>query len=171
MYCIRALYKPIVHQYNYQNRTQNNLQPRDVEAVKYFLLPLPASLEVSCFRVRFRFLTLGVFCFRFQIKLVASEFASSLFCQNASASFRILPLSASASSVFIAISGLKKIFAPLTKSGNLALKIVIKKGKILKSNLKRQSTDITHLLQCALKFYSDHTLRGAGLGGTSTHFI
>jgi len=29
---------------------------------------------------------------------------------------------------------------------------VIKKGKILKLNLKRQSTDITHSLQCALKF-------------------
>jgi len=34
---------------------------RDVEAVEYFLLPLLAPLEVSCFRVRFRFLTLGIF--------------------------------------------------------------------------------------------------------------
>jgi len=64
---------------------------------RIFLLPLPAPLEVSCFRVRFRFLTLGIFCFRFRlrIKLFASEFASasSLFCQNASASFRILTAS------------------------------------------------------------------------------
>jgi len=74
-----------------------------VEAVEYFLLPLPAPLEVSCFGVRFRFLTLGIFCFRFQlrIKLVTSEFASasSLFCQNAS--FRILPLPTSVSFVFL----------------------------------------------------------------------
>jgi len=80
------------------------IRSRDVEAVEYFLLPLPASLEVSCFRVRFHFLTLGIFCFRFRlrIKLVASEFASasSLFCQNASTFFRILLLPASASSVF-----------------------------------------------------------------------
>jgi len=52
----------------------------------------------------FRFLTLGMFCFRFRlrIELVAFEFASasSLFCQNVSAFFRILPLPASASSVF-----------------------------------------------------------------------
>jgi len=38
------------------------------------------------------------FCFRLRIKLVTSEFASSLFCQNAS--IRILSLPASASSVF-----------------------------------------------------------------------
>ena len=52
---------------------------RDVEAVKFLMLPLPAPLEVLCFRVRFRFLTFGIFCFRFQlrIKLVASEFASA----------------------------------------------------------------------------------------------
>jgi len=31
---------------------------------------------------------------------------------------------------------------------------VIKKAKILK--IKRQSTNITHLLQCALEFQSDH---------------
>jgi len=35
------------------------VRTRDVEAVEYFLLPTP--LEVSCFRVRFRFLTLGIF--------------------------------------------------------------------------------------------------------------
>jgi len=34
---------------------------RDVEVVEYFLLPLPAPLEVSCFQVRFRFLILGIF--------------------------------------------------------------------------------------------------------------
>jgi len=38
------------------------------------------------------------------------------------------------------------------KSGHLAFKIVIKKGKILKLILKRQSTDITHSLKCTLKF-------------------
>jgi len=49
----------------------------------------------------------------------------------------------------------EKHFAlPLTKSGHLVFKIVIKKGKTLKLNLKRQSTDITHSLQCALKFQS-----------------
>ena len=52
---------------------------RDVEAVKFLMLPLPAPLEVLCFRVRFRFLTFGIFCFCFQvwIELVASEFASA----------------------------------------------------------------------------------------------
>jgi len=59
-----------------------------MEAVEYFLLPIPAPFEVSCFRVCFRFLTLEIFCFRFRlrIKLVASEFPSpsSSFCQNAS---------------------------------------------------------------------------------------
>jgi len=70
---------------------------------------------------------------------------------------------------------LKKIPLPLTKSGHLAFKIVIKKGKILKLNLKRQSIDITHSLQCALKFLAGgkwgHAPRGAGLGGALTHFI
>jgi len=46
----------------------------------------------------------------------------------------------------------EKNFAFLTKSGHLTFKSVIKKGKILKLNLKRQSTDITHSLQCALNF-------------------
>ena len=66
------------------------LMSRDVEAVKFLMLPLPASLEVLCNRVRFRFLTFGIFCFRFllDIELVAFEFASafSLFHQSASAS-------------------------------------------------------------------------------------
>ena len=60
-----------------------------MEAVKFLMLPLPAPREVLCFRVRFSFLTSGIFCFRYQlrIKLVASEFvsASSLFRQSASA--------------------------------------------------------------------------------------
>ena len=64
---------------------------RDVEAVKFLMLPLPAPLEVLCFQVRFRFLTFRIFCFRFQIELVASEFASasSLCHQTASASTKI----------------------------------------------------------------------------------
>ena len=55
------------------------LQNRDVEAAKFLMLPLRAPLEVLCFRVRFRFLTFGIFCFRFQlrIELVASDFASA----------------------------------------------------------------------------------------------
>ena len=70
--------------------TKSNVQTRDVEAVKFLMLPLPAPVEVLCFRVRFRFLTFGIFCFRsrLRIELVASEFASasSLFHQRASAS-------------------------------------------------------------------------------------
>ena len=66
---------------------------KDVEAVKFLMLPLPAPLEVLSFRVRFRFLTFGFFCFRFRlrIELFASEFAfaSSLFHQTASASTKI----------------------------------------------------------------------------------
>ena len=63
---------------------------RDVEAVKFLMLPLPAPLEVLCFRVRFRFLTFGIFRFYFwhRIELIAPEFtsASSLFHQSDSAS-------------------------------------------------------------------------------------
>ena len=66
------------------------LMGRDVETVRFLMLPLPASLEVLCNRVRFRLLTFGIFCFRFllHIELVAFEFASasSLFHQSASAS-------------------------------------------------------------------------------------
>ena len=66
------------------------LMGRDLKAVKFLMLPLPASFEVLCNRVRFRFLTFGIFCFRFllHIELVAFEFAStsSLFHQSASAS-------------------------------------------------------------------------------------
>ena len=52
---------------------------RDVEAVKFLMLPLPAPIEGLCFRVCFRFLTFGIFCFRFQVRieLVASEFVSA----------------------------------------------------------------------------------------------
>jgi len=42
---------------------------QDVEAVEFFLLSLPAPLEVSCFRVCFRVHTLGIFCFRFQLRI------------------------------------------------------------------------------------------------------
>jgi len=37
------------------------ISTRDVEAVENFLLPLSAPLEVSCFQVCFRFLTLRIF--------------------------------------------------------------------------------------------------------------
>ena len=61
-----------------------------MEAVKILMLSFAAPLEVLCFRVRLRFLTFGIFCFRFQlrIELVAFEFASalSLFHQSVSAS-------------------------------------------------------------------------------------
>ena len=75
----------------------------DVETVKFLMLPLPASLEVLCFRVRFRFLTFGIFlpplpapdrisrfrirflfqslslkCFRFRKNLTASASTSLL---------------------------------------------------------------------------------------------
>ena len=42
------------------------MQFRDVEAVKFLMLLLPAPPEVLCFQVCFRFLTFGIFCFRFQ---------------------------------------------------------------------------------------------------------
>ena len=68
-------------------------QNRDVEAVKFLMLPLPASLEVLCFRVcfRFRFLTFRIFCLWLQVELVAFEFASAsnLFHQSAFASTKI----------------------------------------------------------------------------------
>ena len=68
----------------------SNIRTRDVEAFKFLMFLLPAPLEVLCFRVRFRLLIFGIFCFRFRlrIELVASEFvsASSLFHQSASAS-------------------------------------------------------------------------------------
>ena len=69
------------------------MQIGDVKAVRVLMLPLPAPLEVLRFRVRFRFLTFEILCFRFQlrIELVASEFASasSLFYRSASASTKI----------------------------------------------------------------------------------
>ena len=45
---------------------------RDKEAVKFLMLPVPASLEVLCFRVRFRFQSLSLKCFRFHKNLIAS---------------------------------------------------------------------------------------------------
>ena len=42
---------------------------RDVEALKFLMLPLPAPIEDLCFRVCFRFLTFGIFCFRFQVRI------------------------------------------------------------------------------------------------------
>ena len=70
---------------------EGGVSSSDVEAVKFLMLPLPAPLEVLCFRVRFRFLTFGIFCFRLWIELVTSEFASasSLFHQSGSASTKI----------------------------------------------------------------------------------
>jgi len=44
---------------------------RDVEAVEYFLLPLPAPNKVSCFRVYFRYQLLSSKCFRFHTNLTA----------------------------------------------------------------------------------------------------
>ena len=40
-----------------------------MEAVKFLMLPLPAPLEILCFRVRFRFLNFGIFCFLFQLRI------------------------------------------------------------------------------------------------------
>ena len=66
---------------------------RDEEAVKFLMRPLPAPLEVLCFRFRFRVLTFGIFCFGFQIwiELVSFEFASAstIFHQSASAPTKI----------------------------------------------------------------------------------
>jgi len=47
---------------------------RDVEAVEYFLLPLPAPSKVSHFRVCFRFQLLSSNCIRFHKNLIASSF-------------------------------------------------------------------------------------------------
>ena len=61
---------------------------RDVEAVEYFVLPLPAPLEVSCFRVCFRFLILKCFASASGSFEVSYASASSFFFQSASASTR-----------------------------------------------------------------------------------
>ena len=75
---------------NYMEKAFTIFWIRDVEAIKFLMLPLPAPLEILYFRVRFRFLIFGIFCFRFRlrIELAASEFASAsgLFHQSASAS-------------------------------------------------------------------------------------
>ena len=46
---------------------------------QYVLVFYQGCLEILRFRVRFRFLIFGIFCFRFQlrIELVASEFTSA----------------------------------------------------------------------------------------------
>ena len=44
-----------------------------------FLLPLPAPNRISCFRVRFRFLSLLSKCFRFHKNLTASPASASSF--------------------------------------------------------------------------------------------
>ena len=71
----------------------------DVKAVDFLMLPLPASLEVSGFRDLFHFLTLRIFCFRLQQKLITSVFicTCSSFFQNAADFRQILPLPGSAS--------------------------------------------------------------------------
>jgi len=48
------------------------ISSRDVEAVKYFLLPIPAPCKVRRFRVCFRFQLLSSKCFRFHKNLTAS---------------------------------------------------------------------------------------------------
>jgi len=48
------------------------LENRNMEAVEYFLLPLPASYKVSRFRVCFRFKLLSSKCIRFHKNLTAS---------------------------------------------------------------------------------------------------
>jgi len=99
--------------YNVTKRNSERLyEIRDVEAVEYFLLPLPAQYQVSRFRVYFRFQFLSSKCFRFHKSLTAypcrmfyekcfrfrllkksnaSEFASPsrFFLQSASASIKI----------------------------------------------------------------------------------
>jgi len=52
---------------------------RDVEAVEYFLLTLPAPYKVSRFRVYFRFQLLSLKCFRFHKNLTTSNISSSSF--------------------------------------------------------------------------------------------
>jgi len=55
---------------------QMSVYIRDVEAVEYFLLPLPAPYKVSRFRICFRFQLLSSKCFRFRKNLTASAFTS-----------------------------------------------------------------------------------------------
>jgi len=62
----------------------------DVEAVEYFLLPLPAPYKVSRFRVCFRFQLLSSKCFRLHKNFTASSFRfhapAPYFVKDASAS-------------------------------------------------------------------------------------
>ena len=87
------------------------------------MLPLPAPLELLCFRVRFRFLTIGNFCFRFQLlyKTFASEFASAsnLFHQS---NFRFhKKLTASASTSLFSMKQL--IVSSVKKQASLLCKL------------------------------------------------
>ena len=43
----------------------HDFRSKVVEAVKLLMLPLPAPVNVLCFRVSFHFLTFGIFCLRF----------------------------------------------------------------------------------------------------------
>jgi len=67
-----------------------NVKHRDVEAVEYFLLPLPAPYKVSRFEVCFRFQILSSKCFRFHTNLTAFSFRFHIpnpcFMKNVSAS-------------------------------------------------------------------------------------
>ena len=59
--------------------TRDSMQIRDVEAVKFLMLPLPATDRISRFRVRFRFQSLSSKCFRFHKNLTASTASASCF--------------------------------------------------------------------------------------------
>jgi len=81
-----------------------SIYSRDVEAVEYFLFPLPAPYKLSRFRVCFRFQLLSSKCFRFYKNLNASIFQIHAPCciKNVSASgsskSQMLPSSLPASS-------------------------------------------------------------------------
>jgi len=80
---------------------------RELKAVEYFLLPLPAPYKVSRFQVCFRFQPLSSKCFRFHKNLIGStssfrfHIPAACFMKNASASgsskSQMLPSSFSAS--------------------------------------------------------------------------
>ena len=63
------------------------LGARDVETVKFLMLPLPAPLDVLCFRVRFGFQSLSSKCFRFQKNLTASNASACSFRFHISAQY------------------------------------------------------------------------------------
>jgi len=55
---------------------------REVEAVEYFLLPIPAPYKVSRFQVCFHFQFLSAKCFRFHKKLTALPHLSLMFYEK-----------------------------------------------------------------------------------------